>query len=153
MRVRFGSEAALGRGGKLRSDIDPTSRLLRQLLPQMNVRRLLPVLTVLAAMYVALSVLMVVANILWVTPRNLVGAGCVRVDALGIAVACNGFPFADIAEKLLTLPWAQLQSLFVFIGIFIAPLWSLLLLPIALLLWAPVVYLAWRIGLRRRTAA
>lgn len=111
-------------------------------------------LTILSAVYVGVSVLMVAANVFWVAPRQFEGAGCMRDDALLVFVRCQGFTAEGLAGGLLSLPWSQGQMLYGAVtglmDIWREPVFSVLLIAIALLLWSPVIYLAWRVSQRCR---
>ena len=80
----------------------------------------------------------IIANALLVPTFKQVGhlsRGCYQTDAMLIYVKCVGFFGAEIVGFVLTLPWYMLQVLwfvfspYIFVG-----------LPLALLLWGPLVF-------------
>jgi hypothetical protein len=71
------------------------------------------------------------------------GVACNFYDALLVGVECRGFPGSGFVEIVLWLPLLMYQVTA------LVPSWPLMLVP-AVLLWSPVVYLAY--GAWRRTS-
>jgi hypothetical protein len=113
---------------------------------KMRIRHRPLVLT--ALFYIAISVFGVIGNVFWVSRAADNGhAGCFRADSLLVYVRCEHFPGAGAAASLLSLPWMQGQLLYgVVTGsgvVLTSPLFYLLMLLGAAILWTPLVYILW----------
>jgi len=125
-------------------------------LPQDHKMRIRHRISILAAiLYIAVSLLGVLGNALWVSRAAGTGhPGCFRADALFVYVRCEHFAGAELAAGLLSLPWLQGQYLYgVVTGletVVTAPLFYICMLIVAAILWAPMVYVVWFIYSRVR---